>query len=120
MSCGVSNAFNWVSVDWLQVLHKLGNVCMKQKSFDAAMEYYTEAISRQNKLHSPSQKLQLAEGLLGKATVYFLTNEMRDSKIYLTRAKELATDVLGQRHHFVAAITNRVYMYIIMFICNTF
>ena len=107
-SCSVSNAFNWVSVDWLQVLHKLGNVCMKQKSFDAAMEYYTEAISRQNKLNSPSQKLQLAEGLLGKATVYFLTNEMRDSKIYLTRAKELAIDVLGQRHHFVAAITNRV------------
>ena len=94
----------------------MGHVCTKQKSFDAARDYYTDAISRQTRLTKPSQKLQLAEGLLGQATVFFLTNQMKDSKIYLTRAKELATEVLGQRHHFVAAITNRVWSSILFYV----
>lgn len=48
--------------DVIDVLHKLGNVCMKQKEFAASMEYYIEAVSRQNQLKTPTQKLQLAEG----------------------------------------------------------
>jgi hypothetical protein len=37
-----------------------------------------------------------------------LKNNMPESKKLLIRALELATDVLGRQHHFVAAIFNKV------------
>ena len=133
--CSFSFLLNIAPVTFFrfQVLHKLGLVCMKQKEFGESKKYYAEAIARQTQLTSPAQKLKLAEGdttnflpslthttssqlvmpdflagLLGQATVYFLTGSMNDSKINLTRARELATEVLGSRHHYVAAISNRV------------
>ena len=51
---------------------------------------------------------QLAEGLLGQATILYLKEDMSEAKKFLIRARELATDVLGPRHHYVAAIINKV------------
>lgn len=51
---------------------------------------------------------QLTEGLLGQATVLTLQGDMLEAKKFLIRAQELAIEVLGARHHFVAAIINKV------------
>ena len=52
--------------------------------------------------------LQLCEGLLGLSTVYIQKENMIEAKKLMTRALELATYVLGVKHHFVAAIFTRV------------
>ena len=52
--------------------------------------------------------LQLCEGLLGLANVYIEKADMTEAKKLMTRALELATNVLGMKHHFVVAIFTRV------------
>ncbi|CAG2192362.1 unnamed protein product [Mytilus edulis] len=69
---------------------------------------YNDAINRQNRIRSPGQKLQLCEGLLGLSTVYIHKEDMFEAKILMTRALELATFVLGKKHHFVAAILTKL------------
>ena len=51
---------------------------------------------------------QLCKGLVGLASVINLKNDMPQCKKILIRALELATEVLGNQHHFVAAILNKV------------
>ena len=53
---------------------------------------------------------QLAECMLGEATTLLLLSDMKESKKLLIRARELATEVLGPRHHYVAAIINKVFI----------
>ncbi|XP_061175870.1 uncharacterized protein LOC133184810 [Saccostrea echinata] len=92
----------------LNALQKLGLICEKLMELDASRYYYEDAIARQNRAVTPSQKLQLCEGLLGLAAVMNLKNDMPQSKKLLIRALELATEVLGRQHHFVAAILNKL------------
>lgn len=51
---------------------------------------------------------QLCKSLLGLASVMNLKNDMPQSRKLLIRALELATEVLGMQHHFVATILNKV------------
>ncbi|XP_069101362.1 uncharacterized protein [Argopecten irradians] len=108
----VNSSYKWhyrcKHPDVIKSLHQLGMVCEKQMELDAGVKYYQEAISRQNRIETPSQKLQLCEGLLGLATVYNLQENKRESKKLLVRCLELATDVLGPNHHYVAAIYNKL------------
>ena len=46
-----------------QVLHNLGTVCEKQKDLDRALYFYKEAVSRQNRVITPAQKLQVGGGV---------------------------------------------------------
>ncbi|KAL3870127.1 hypothetical protein ACJMK2_042738, partial [Sinanodonta woodiana] len=89
-------------------MYQLGLVNKGQWELDKAVEIYKEAISRQNRIKTPQQKLQLCEGLLGLATVFYLQDNMPEAKKLLVRSLELATDVLGRRHHYVAAIFNKL------------
>ncbi|XP_033745872.1 LOW QUALITY PROTEIN: uncharacterized protein LOC117331312 [Pecten maximus] len=106
------NTYNWnyrcKHPDVIKSLLQLGIVCEKQMELEAGVKYYQEAISRQNRIETPSQKLQLCEGLLGLATVYNLQENKREAKKLLVRCLELATDVLGPKHHYVAAIYNKL------------
>ena len=52
--------------------------------------------------------LQLTEALLGWADVLIAQDNMPAAKKYLIRCREIATEVLGVRHHYVAAISNIV------------
>lgn len=54
------------------------------------------------------QYFQLCKSLLGLASVMNLKNDMPQSRKLLIRALELATEVLGMQHHFVATILNKV------------
>ncbi|KAL5013818.1 hypothetical protein ScPMuIL_008088 [Solemya velum] len=92
----------------ITALHKLGIVCDRQSEFDQAVLYYKDAISRQNRISSPDQKLMMCEGLLGLSNVYYLKENMPESKKLMVRALELSTEVLGKRHHYVAAILNKL------------
>ena len=51
---------------------------------------------------------QLSEGLLGLATIYVQKENMAEAKKLMNRALELAIDVVGNKHHFVAAIFSKV------------
>ena len=51
---------------------------------------------------------KLSEGLQGLATIYKQQENMAEAKKLMTRALELAVDVVGQRHHFCAAIFTKV------------
>ncbi|XP_060078987.1 uncharacterized protein LOC132558436 [Ylistrum balloti] len=107
-----NNTYNWnyrcKHPDVIKSLHQLGMVCEKQMELEAGVKYYKEAINRQNRIETPSQKLQLCEGLLGLATVYNLQENRKEAKKLLVRCLELATDVLGPNHHYVAAIYNKL------------
>ncbi len=62
--------------------------------------------------------LQLTEGLLGQATVNFLLGDMILAKKYMVRAREIATETLGTRHHYVAAIINQVILITISYLIH--
>ena len=51
---------------------------------------------------------QLTEALLGWADVLLAQEDMPSAKKYLIRCQEVATEVLGYKHHYVAAISNIV------------
>lgn len=61
-----------------------------------------------NSVNHISFYLQLCEGLLGLAEVYYLKEDMKEAKKLLLRSRELATHVLGPKHHYVAAIISKV------------
>ena len=46
--------------------------------------------------------------MLGLSSVLYLQDNMRESKKILIRSAELAIEVLGCRHHYVAAVMNKV------------
>ena len=46
--------------------------------------------------------------MLGLASVYIELDKMDEAKKLMTRALELATEILGRKHHFVAAIFAKV------------
>ena len=43
----------------MQILHRLGTVCQKQQQLEKASEYYHDAIERQNRVKTPSEKLKV-------------------------------------------------------------
>ncbi|XP_071175248.1 uncharacterized protein [Mytilus edulis] len=94
--------------DVITGLHDLGTVYRQLGEYDKAVLVYNDAINRQNRIRSPGQNLQLCEGLLGLSTVYINKEDMFEAKILMTRALELATFVLGKKHHFVAAILTKL------------
>ncbi|XP_013386754.1 TPR repeat-containing protein DDB_G0287407-like [Lingula anatina] len=94
--------------DVIDLLQKLGTVCHKQSVLREAELYFNDAIARQNRIITPSQKLKLTEGLLGLAAVKVSKDEAIQAKRILIRARELATEVLGSRHHYVSAIINKI------------
>ncbi|XP_063416779.1 uncharacterized protein LOC134699017 [Mytilus trossulus] len=94
--------------DVIKGLHELGTVYSKLGEYDKAVKVYIDAINRQNRVTTPTQKLQLCEGLLGLSTVYIQKEDMLEAKKLMLRALELATFVLGKKHNFVAAIFTRL------------
>ncbi|CAG2252128.1 NPHP3 [Mytilus edulis] len=112
--------------DVIKGLHELGTVYSKLGEYDKAVRVYIDAINRQNRVTTPTQKLQLCEGLLGLelhslsfsfyscvgllglSTVYIQKEDMLEAKKLMLRALELATFVLGKKHNFVAAIFTRL------------
>ncbi|KAK3101549.1 hypothetical protein FSP39_004391 [Pinctada imbricata] len=92
----------------IDALHNLGLICEKQNELDQGEAYYKDSISRQNRIVTPSEKLQLCQGLLGLASIMNLKDNMVLAKRALIRSLELATDVLGKQHHFVAAILSKL------------
>ncbi|XP_070541009.1 uncharacterized protein [Ptychodera flava] len=92
----------------IDVMHKLGKVCEKQMDLDEAKRYFSDALDRQNRIVTPAQKLKLVEGLLGMGSVLGLQDQPGEAKKVFLRAKEVATDVLGPNHHYVAAIIGQV------------
>lgn len=88
----------------IKSLQELAAVYYKMGEYGKAAEIYTDAINRQTKLNTPSEKIQVCEGLLGLASVYIEQDKMDGAKKLMTRALQLATDILGRTHHFVAAI----------------
>ncbi|XP_053394800.1 uncharacterized protein LOC123525710 isoform X2 [Mercenaria mercenaria] len=92
----------------IKSLQELGAVYYKMGEYEKAVDIYTDAINRQTRLESPTQKLQLCEGLLGMASVYIEQEKMAKAKYLMTRALELSTDILGRKHHFVAAIFTKL------------
>lgn len=52
--------------------------------------------------------MQLCEGLLGLATVNIGKDDMAGAKKLLTRSLEIALEIFGKKHHFVAAIFTKV------------
>ncbi|XP_076109505.1 uncharacterized protein LOC143078527 [Mytilus galloprovincialis] len=94
--------------DVIKGLHELGTVYSKLGEYDKAVRVYIDAINRQNRVITPTQKLQLCEGLLGLSTVYIQKEDMLEAKKLMLRALELATFVLGKKHNFVAAIFTRL------------
>ncbi|XP_052059702.1 uncharacterized protein LOC127700331 [Mytilus californianus] len=94
--------------DVIKGLHELGTVYSKLGEYDKAVRVYIDAINRQNRVTTPTQKLQLCEGLLGLSSVYIQKEDMLEAKKLMLRALELATFVLGKKHNFVAAIFTRL------------
>ncbi|XP_052774907.1 uncharacterized protein LOC128213338 [Mya arenaria] len=94
--------------DVIKSLIKLGEVYYKIGALDDAIEVYTDAINRQNRIETPAHKLQLCEGLLGLATVYVGKENMAEAKKLLSRSLELSTKILGKKHHFVASTFTRL------------
>lgn len=94
--------------DVIKGLQDLGTVYSKIGQYDQAISVYHDAINRQNRIETPRQKLQLCEGLLGLSTVYIQKENMIEAKKLMIRALELATSVLGNKHHFVGAIFTRL------------
>lgn len=60
--------------------------------------------------------LKVCDGLLGLATLYFQKDNMLEAKKLTTRALELATNVIGRKHHFVSDIYTKVMLYFCLFI----
>ncbi|XP_064632184.1 uncharacterized protein LOC135490720 isoform X2 [Lineus longissimus] len=92
----------------LKTLHRLGNVCEKQKDLGSAFNYYQDSLERQDRVETPDQELLLCEALLGLAAVLIAKDDARNGKLVLLRARELAMNVLGPRHNYVAAIINKL------------
>ena len=46
---------------WLQALQKLGLICEKLMELDASQFYYQDAISRQHRVSTSSEKLQVLD-----------------------------------------------------------
>ncbi|XP_033109970.1 uncharacterized protein LOC117111193 [Anneissia japonica] len=97
-----------VHTDVLEVLIQLGSVCRNLGELNDAKKYLHDAISRMNKIRTPAQKLQLVKALLGMGSVLRLQDNAEWAKLYLKRAQEIATDILGNNHHYVAAIVGQV------------
>ncbi|XP_038058559.1 uncharacterized protein LOC119729838 [Patiria miniata] len=94
--------------DVLEVLISLGTVSIKLGDLDAARKHFHEALQRRNKIKTPEQKLQLVKGLLGMGSVLSLKLKADEAIRFLRRAEEVATDVLGPKHHYVAAINGQI------------
>ncbi|XP_072041437.1 TPR repeat-containing protein DDB_G0287407-like, partial [Amphiura filiformis] len=94
--------------DVIDVLINLGTVCQKLHLLDDAYNYFHEALSRQQKPKMPAQKLCLVKALVGMGTVMRLQGNVEMAKRFLMRAQEVAVDVLGSSHHYVAAIIGQI------------
>ncbi|XP_063416845.1 uncharacterized protein LOC134699089 isoform X1 [Mytilus trossulus] len=92
----------------IKALQNLGTVYTQLGRYDKAISVYKDAICRQNKIETPSQKIQVCDGLLGLATLYFYKDNMLEAKKLTTRALELATNVIGRKHHFVSDIYTKL------------
>ncbi|XP_038072011.1 uncharacterized protein LOC119740704 [Patiria miniata] len=94
--------------DVLDVLISLGTVSIKLGDHDGASRHFHEALERQNVIKTPEQKLQLVKALLGMGSVLSLQGKADEAIRFLRRAEEVATDVLGPKHHYVAAINGQI------------
>ncbi|XP_022091330.1 uncharacterized protein LOC110979639 [Acanthaster planci] len=94
--------------DVLDVLISLGTVSIKLGDHNEARKHFHEALERQNMIKTPEQKLQLVKALLGMGSVLILQLKADEAIRFLRRAEELATDVLGPKHHYVAAINGQI------------
>ncbi|XP_022088563.1 uncharacterized protein LOC110978130 isoform X2 [Acanthaster planci] len=94
--------------DVLEVLISLGTVSIKLGDLEGASRHFHEALQRQNKITTPKQKLQLVKALLGMGSVLSLKGKADEAIRFLRRAEEVATDVLGPKHHYVAAINGQI------------
>ncbi|XP_071959587.1 uncharacterized protein [Antedon mediterranea] len=97
-----------VHLEVLEVIIQLGLVCRSLGELDDARKYLYDVISRMNKIRTPAQKLQLVKALLGLGSVLRLQEKAEQAKGYLKRAQEIATDILGKNHHYVAAIVGQI------------
>ncbi|XP_071959589.1 uncharacterized protein [Antedon mediterranea] len=92
----------------LEVIIQLGLVCRNLGELDDSMKNLHDVISRMNKIRTPAQKLQFVKALLGMGSVLRLQEKAEEAKKYLKRAQEIATDILGKNHHYVAAIVGQI------------
>ncbi|KAL4237051.1 hypothetical protein ACF0H5_005435 [Mactra antiquata] len=98
-------------IDVIKTLKELGSVFYQIGDYDKSIMYYEEAINRvtrQDGNDKQAQKLQLTGSLIGLATVYIEKGEVATARPMMTRALELAADIVGMTHPFYGAIFTKM------------
>ncbi|EDV21765.1 uncharacterized protein TRIADDRAFT_59816 [Trichoplax adhaerens] len=88
----------------IEAMYALGSMYEKEMRLDEAIQCYKDAIQRQIKIKSTTQKLLLVRGLLGFGSVLSTQKNLLESKRVIFRALEVATDFLGSDHPYVTSI----------------
>ncbi|XP_072040846.1 uncharacterized protein [Amphiura filiformis] len=94
--------------DVIDVLIEIGHVCRKLGMLPESFTNYQEALSRQAKPSTPAEKLRLVKTFIGLGSVKRQQGDADDAKRCLIRALEVATQVLGSNHHYVASIIGQI------------
>eukprot|EP00057_Strongylocentrotus_purpuratus_P003545 XP_003726872.2 PREDICTED: TPR repeat-containing protein DDB_G0287407 [Strongylocentrotus purpuratus] len=92
----------------IDVLIELGNVCLKQGKFKPAEMHLEDALSRLNKVKTPQQKLQLVKAVITMVSVKRRQGEIDFAKKLLMRAFGVSKEVVGQDHHYTAALIGKL------------
>jgi len=91
----------------LSTLNKLGSV-YESENLDETLKYFTLVRDRLHRVPTANAKIALANSLIGTSNVYRKQKNAASAfKLYL-KSLELAKDVLGSHHPFVASIYNEM------------